>query len=298
MRSFSQGGSGKAKLCEAAGVALEQYEAAQQRVEERQSEYNKHEAVKRRCKKKAKPLNRALVGLRKRLKNCREKIKGLETPANGESPYQLVQSDSELESEIDSGDESADSGAGYAPGDKRKSSRVNASSSKRRRQSFLSDADSGSDLELDISSDDNSDESEEEEEVVVPVPKKGSGPSTLPELQAYAEELETAIADKSAIVKTLKCDYRSVTCHIHGVCTYISTVYQARDGLITSILCPPVRSCHRCAISKLYIKPELHMSVDSDSYSVSLKQACGDHPQLPHLHVLYLLLKLVCFGMC
>ena len=219
VRSFSQGGSGRAKLCEAAGVPLEQYEAAQQRVDERQSEYNKHEAVKRRCKKKAKPLNRALVGLRKRLKNCTEKIKGLEASANGERPYQLVQS----ESEFDSGDESADSGAEYAPGDKRKSNRVNASGSKRRRQSLLSDAGTGSDLELDMSSDDSSDESEEEEEVVVPVPKKGSGPSTLPELQAYAQELETAIAEKAAIVKTLKSDHRSVTLYTHEMCTCIST---------------------------------------------------------------------------
>ena len=209
MRSFSQGGSGRAKLCEAAGVPLEQYEAAQQRVDDRQSEYNKHQAVKRRCKKKARPLNRALVGLRKRLKNCREKIKGLEASANGERPYQLVQSDSE--SEFNSGDESADSGAEYVPGDKRKSSRVNASGSKRIRLSLLSDADSGSDLGLDMSSDDNSDESEEEEQVVVPLPKKGSGPSTLQELQAYAEELEAAIVEKSDIVKTLKSDHRSVT---------------------------------------------------------------------------------------
>lgn len=184
-------------------------------MDERQSEYNKHEATKRRCKKKAKPLNRALVGLRKRLKNCREKITGLETSASGECPYQLVPSDSELDSECDSGNESADSGAEYAPGDKRKSSRANASSSKRRRRSLLSDADSGSDLELDMSSDDNRDESsEEEEEVVVPVPRKGSGLSTLPELQAYAEELEAAIAEKSAIVKTLKSDHRSVPHHL------------------------------------------------------------------------------------
>lgn len=224
MRSFSQGGSGRANLCEAAGVPLEQYEAAQQRVDERQTDYNKHEAVKRRCKKKAKPLNRALVGLRRRLKNCREKIERLEASASGEqSPYQLVQSDSELESEFDSGDESADSGAEFAPGGKRKSNRVNASSNKRRRRSLLSDADSGSDLELDMSSDDNSDASEEEEEVVS-VPRKGSGPSTLPELQAYAEELQTAIAEKSAIVKTLKSDHRSVTCQMHEVCTFMSTI--------------------------------------------------------------------------
>lgn len=225
VRSFSQDGSGKAKLCEAAGVPLEQYEAAQQRVDERQSEYNKHEAVKRRCKRKAKPLNRALAGLRRRLQNCREKIKRLEASANGEHPYQLVPSDSESESEFDSGDESAESGAEYAPGDKRKSSRVNAGGSKRRRRSPLSDAGSDSDLELGGLSDDNSDESseEEEEEVAVPVPKKGSGPSTLPELQTYAEELEAAIAEKSAIVKTLKSDHRSVTLHVHAVCIYIVT---------------------------------------------------------------------------
>ena len=197
------------KLCEAAGVPLEQYEAAQQRVDERQSEFNKHEAVKRRCKRKAKPLNRALVGLRKRLKNCRAKIVGLEAAAKGEHIYQRVQSDSESESEYESGDESADSGAEYAPGDKRKSSRGNGSHSKRRRQTPLPDAESDSDLELDMSSDDGSDDSsEEEEEVALPVPKKGSGPSTLPELQAYAAELEAAIDEKSAIVKTLKSDQR------------------------------------------------------------------------------------------
>lgn len=225
VRSFSQGGSGKAKLCEAAGVPLEQYEAAQQRVDERQSEYNKHEAVKRRCKRKAKPLNRALAGLRRRLQNCRDKIKRVEASANGEHPYQLVQSDSDSESEFDSGDESAESGTEYAPGDKRKSSRVNAGGSKRRRRSPLSDVDSESDLELGMLSDDHSDESseEEEEEVAVPVPKKGSGPSTLPELQTYAEELEAAIAEKSAIVKTLKSDHRLVTLHMYKVSMCVIT---------------------------------------------------------------------------
>ena len=132
MRSFSQGGDGKVKLCEAAGVPLEQYEAAQQRVDERQSEFNKHEAVIRRCKKKAKPLNRALVGLRRRLKNCRSKIEGLEASGDGERQYHLVQSESD--SDFESGDESADSGAEYAPGDKRKSTRGNGGNSKRRRQ--------------------------------------------------------------------------------------------------------------------------------------------------------------------
>lgn len=211
MRSFSQGGSGKAKLCEAAGVPLEQYEAAQQRVDERQSEFNKHEAVIRRCKKKAKPLNRALVGLRKRLKNCRAKIEGVEASANGEHHYRLVQSESDSDSDFESGDESADSGAEYAPGDKRKSSRGNAGNSKRRRQSSaMSDDESDSDLELGMSSDEGSDASSEgDEEVALPVlPKKGSGPSTLPELQAYAEELQAAIEEKSAIVKTLKSEQR------------------------------------------------------------------------------------------
>lgn len=198
------------KLCEAAGVPLEQYEAAQQRVDERQSEFNKHEAVMRRCKKKAKPLNRALVGLRKRLKNCRTKIEGLEASANGEHHYRLVQSESD--SDFESGDESADSGADeYAPGDKRKSSRGNAGISKRRRQSSaVSDDESDSDLELGMSSNEGSDASSEaEEEMALPVlPKKGSGPSTLPELQAYAEELQAAIEEKSAIVKTLKSEQR------------------------------------------------------------------------------------------
>ena len=279
MRSFSQGGSGRAKLCEAAGVPLEQYEAAQQRVDERQSEYNKHEATKRRCKKKAKPLNRALVGLRKRLKNCREKIKGLEASANGECPYQLVPSDSESESEFDSGNESADSGAEYAPGAKRKSSRVNASSSKRRRRSVLSDADSQSDLDLDMSSDDNSDQSSEEEEVVVPVPRKGSGPSTLPELQAYAEELEAAIAEKSAIVKTLKSDHRSVT---HCICEEGAHMTAFRPGHKWSYACFAV--ARPCALVKLAHLPThtsvpiMNMPLATDwLFCCVVKQACGDY---------------------
>ena len=49
VRSFSQGGSGRVKMCEAAGVPLEQYEAGQHRVDERQSEFNKHEATMKRC---------------------------------------------------------------------------------------------------------------------------------------------------------------------------------------------------------------------------------------------------------
>lgn len=211
VRSFSQGGNGRVKLCEAAGVPLEQYEAAQQRVDERQSEFNKHEAVIRRCKKKAKPLVRALVGLRKRLKNCRAKIQGLEASASGAGPDQRAHSGSESDSDFESGDESADSGAEYAAGDKRKSSRANSGHSKRRRQSSaMSDDESDSDLELGMSSDEGSDASSEgEEEVALPaMPKKGSGPSTLPELQAYVEELQAAIEDKSAIVKTLKSEQR------------------------------------------------------------------------------------------
>ncbi|KAL0020935.1 hypothetical protein WJX79_001191 [Trebouxia sp. C0005] len=75
VRAFSQGGgSGRARMCEAAGVPVERYEQAQQRVDEKQDELNKVERIVKRCKKKAKPLVRAITGLKTRLKNCRAKI--------------------------------------------------------------------------------------------------------------------------------------------------------------------------------------------------------------------------------
>ena len=211
VRAFSQGGSGKVKMCEAARVPVEQYEAAQQRVDERQSEFNKHEATVRRCKRKAKPLNRALVGLRKRLKNCREKIEGLQAAASGRPYFSPTRADSgsESESEYGSADESADSEGDYAPGAKRTSSKKSSSCPKRRRRSPSPDEDSDFDLDLSMGSDDGGDDSsEEEEEVAVPVPAKGAGPKTLPELQAYEVELRAAIDEKAAIVKTVKSDMR------------------------------------------------------------------------------------------
>ncbi|KAL0055055.1 hypothetical protein WJX82_006331 [Trebouxia sp. C0006] len=57
VRAFSQGGgSGRARMCEAAGVPIERYEQAQQRVDEKQDELNKVERIVKSCKKKAKPL--------------------------------------------------------------------------------------------------------------------------------------------------------------------------------------------------------------------------------------------------
>ena len=210
VRSFSQGGSGKVKLCEAAGVPLKQYEAAQQRVDERQSEFNKHEATIKRCKKKAKPLNRALVGLRKRLKNCRNKLARVEAATSGGPCHNSMQSDSdsasEFESDDDSDDESGDDDCEYAIGDKRKGGKKSESRPKRKRRSPSLDEESDSDMELSMSDDSSNDESSEE--VAVPVPKRGLGPQTVPELQAYDEELRAAIEEKSAIVKTLKSEMR------------------------------------------------------------------------------------------
>lgn len=130
-----------------------------------------------------------------------------------------MQSDSESASEFESGDESddesdddsADDDNDYAIGDKRKGGKKKSKSRpKRKRRSPSPDEGSDSDLELSMSDDDSGDDSsEEEEEVVVPVPKKGSGPQTVPELQAYEEELRAAIEEKSAIVKVLKSEMRA-----------------------------------------------------------------------------------------
>ncbi|KAA6425538.1 MAG: hypothetical protein FRX49_04435 [Trebouxia sp. A1-2] len=127
VRAFSQGGgSGRARMCEAAGVPVERYEQAQQRVDEKQDELNK-------------------------------------------------------------------------------STRATGSRSKRRRKSLSgSDSDVGLDLFSSEDDDDGSDDSDEEEEVVVPANPTGKAPTTLPELQAQAVELQAELDEKTAIVQTLK----------------------------------------------------------------------------------------------
>ena len=66
-------------MCEAAGGPLERYEQAQHRVDEKQDEVNKFDRIVKRCEKQAKPLNRAIKGLRQRLQNCQAKIARLES---------------------------------------------------------------------------------------------------------------------------------------------------------------------------------------------------------------------------
>ncbi len=209
VRAFSQGGgSGRVKMCEAAGVPLERYEQAQQKVDEKQDEWNKLMRTVKRCKKQAKPLVRAINGLRTRLKNNRAKVARLE--AGGAVEAGAAAADESASDSGASGSDGSESDGEYAPGDKRKSSigRASGSRSKRRRKSL-----SDSDVELSMfSSDDDNDsddDSEEEAEVAVTAAKlKGPGPTTLPELQAQASDLQAELDEKSAIVKTLKADQR------------------------------------------------------------------------------------------
>lgn len=204
VRAFSQGGgSGRARMCEAAGVPVERYEQAQQRVDEKQDELNKVERIVKRCKKKAKPLVRAITGLKTRLKNCRAKIARVQSgDVVAPEPAAAAESDSDFEAADNSG---SDSDGAYAPGDKRKSTRATGSRSKRRRKSLSgSDSDVGLDLFSSEDDDDGSDDSDEEEEVVVPANPTGKAPTTLPELQAQAVELQAELDEKTAIVQTLK----------------------------------------------------------------------------------------------
>ena len=209
VRAFSQGGgSGRVKMCEAAGVPLEQYQQAQQKVDEKQDEFNKLERKIKSCKKKLKPLVRAMTGLRTCLKTNQAKAASLESGGIG-SATALHESDFESAGS-ESKEEDSDSDGEVAPGEKRKSSKgrkPSGSSSKRRRKSV---SESESDLELFMSSDDDGDESSEEEEQQVAAPAKGPMPKTLPELQAQAAELQEAINEKNAIAKTLRADQRFV----------------------------------------------------------------------------------------
>ncbi len=203
VRAFSQGGgSGRARMCEAAGVPIERYEQAQQRVDEKQDELNKVERNVKRCKKKAKPLVRAITGLKTRLKNCRAKIARVQSGGViAPEPAAAAELDSDFEADGSSG---SDSDGAYAPGDKRKSKRATGSRSKRRRKSLSgSDSDVGLDL-FSSEDDDGSDDSDEEEEVVVPAKATGKAPTTVPELQAQAVELQDEVDGKTAIVQTLK----------------------------------------------------------------------------------------------
>lgn len=193
-------------MCEAAGVPLERYEQAQHRVDEKQDEVNKFDRIVKRCEKQAKPLNRAIKGLRQRLQNCQAKIARLESGgAIAAARAAPAESDSDFEGDASAG---SDSGGEYAPRNKRKSNRAKASSSrsKRRRKS-----ESDSEVELGLFSsggDDSSDESDEEEEVPLPAKFTGKAPTTLPELQAQAIELQAELDEKVPIVQTLKKDER------------------------------------------------------------------------------------------
>lgn len=207
VRAFSQGGSGSVKMCEAAGVPLERYEQAQLRVDEKQNEWNKQVRIVERCQKKAKPLIKAITGLKTRLKNTQAKIARWES---GGVPAQhaMAAADSEPDA-ADSAD--SDSDGEYAPGDKRKSGnkpRASGSRSKRRKK-LLSDSESDVELFMSSADEDSDDDSEEEEVAALPAAKpKGQGPMTLAELQAQAAELETALEEKTTIVKTLRTDER------------------------------------------------------------------------------------------
>ncbi|DBA74384.1 TPA: hypothetical protein ACH3X1_011148 [Trebouxia sp. C0004] len=203
VRAFSQGGgSGRVRMCEAAGVPIERYEQAQQRVDEKQDELNKVEGIVKRCKKKAKPLVRAITGLKTRLQNCRAKVArvqsgGVIAPQSAAA----AESDSDFEADCSSG---SDSDGAYAPGDKRKSKRTKGSRSKRRRKSLSgSDSDVGLDL-FSSEDDDGSDDSDEQEEVDMPAKATDQAPTALPELQAQAVELQAELDEKTAIVQTLK----------------------------------------------------------------------------------------------
>ena len=201
-------------MCEAAGVPLERYEQAQHRVDKKQDEVNKFDCIVKRCEKQAKPLNRAIRGLRQRLQNCQAKIARLES-GGVIAPERAApaESDSDFEGGLSDG---SDSGGEYAPGSKRKNSRVKASRSKRRRKS-----ESDSEVELGLFSsggDDSSDDSDEEE---VPLLAKltGKAPTTLPELQAQAIELQAELDEKIPIVQTLKKDekYSHLCKHCHSL---------------------------------------------------------------------------------
>ena len=163
VRAFSQGGgSGRVKMCEAAGVPLEQYQQAQQKVDEKQDEFNKLKRTIKSCKKKLKPLVRAMTGLRTRLKKNQAKAARLESGGMG---VVTALDESDVESAGSEGEEDdSDSDKEFVPGEKRKSSKgrkPSGNSSKRRRKSV---SESDSDLELFMSSDDDGDESSEEEE--------------------------------------------------------------------------------------------------------------------------------------
>ena len=229
VRAFSQGGSGRVRMCEAAGVPIERYEQAQQRVDEKQDELNKVERIAKSCKKKAKPLVRAITGLATRLKNCRAKIARVQPGgAIASEPAAAAESDSDFEVDDRSG---SDSDGAYAPGDKRKSKRATGSRSKRRRKSLSgSDSDVGLDL-FSSEDDDSSDDSDEEEEVVVPAKATGKAPTMLPELQAQAVELQAELDEKTAIARTLKKEERYERCQVDS-----HLLYTGSHKLVPSVL--------------------------------------------------------------
>ena len=241
VRAFSQGGgSGRARMCEAAGVPIERCEQAQQRVDEKQDELNKVERIVKSCKKKAKPLVRAINGLKTRLKNCRAKIARVQPGgAFAPEPAAAAESDSDFEADDRSG---SDSDGAYAPGDKRKSKRATGSRSKRRRKSLSgSDSDVGLDL-FSSEEDDGSDDSDEEEEAVVPAKTTGKSPTMLPELQAQAVELQAELNEKTAFVRTLKKEERYERCQVDSHMLYTGS---HRTCAERSVACAPC-ICFHC----------------------------------------------------
>ncbi len=240
VRAFSQGGgSGRARMCEAAGVPIERYEQAQQRVDEKQDELNKVERIVKSCKKKAKPLVRAINGLKTRLKNCRAKIsRGQPGGAIAPEPAAAAESDSDFEADDRSG---SDSDGAYAPGDKRKSKRATGSRSKRRRKS-LSGSDSDVGLNLFSSEEDDGSDDSDEEEAVVPAKATGKAPTMLPELQAQAVELQAELDEKTAIVRTLKKDERYASCQMDSHLLYTGSHRIFAERPVT---CAP-DSCLHC----------------------------------------------------
>ena len=109
VRSFSN----RAEMCELAGVPVEKYQTAQEKVDERQSEVNKLERTVNRCKREAKPINRKIIGIRKRLTNIDRKVAALQSGDAADPEPRRVADWSESESA------DSDSDAEYAPGDKR-----------------------------------------------------------------------------------------------------------------------------------------------------------------------------------
>lgn len=111
VRAFSN----RVEMCELAGVPVEKYMAAQERVDERQSEVNKLERTVKHCKREAKRITPKIVGIRKRLTGIDKKITNLQSGGTAAAEPQRPADWSESES----AESESESDAEYAPGDKR-----------------------------------------------------------------------------------------------------------------------------------------------------------------------------------